>query len=238
MRASRILARRPTHELVFDLTMDQHTIISAAVDFRYLLGRGYPRQAALTLVGNRYDLPAEERDVLHRGVHPDDLAAERRAKLIAPNNLAGRRLAIDGHNVIITVESALMGRFLVRCDDGVIRDVARLSHRYRPGKVTDRAVEMITGFLAGSGIIDCRFFLDGSMSKSGELAGMIRGVMARRGVKGDASAVKVPEREIEALGYVTATSDSVLMDGAAEVFDLGGHIALDQVGREDVLRLI
>ena len=56
-------------------------LLQAAADFRYLLNRGYPREASLTLVGNRYDLPREARQILHRGVFADEVAQARRAKL-------------------------------------------------------------------------------------------------------------------------------------------------------------
>jgi hypothetical protein len=38
-------------------TIDLAILQQAAIDLRYLLNRGYPRQNSLALVGNRYDLP-------------------------------------------------------------------------------------------------------------------------------------------------------------------------------------
>ncbi|RPJ04542.1 MAG: DUF434 domain-containing protein, partial [Deltaproteobacteria bacterium] len=46
----------------------------AAEDFHYLLNRGYPRKAALELVGNRYCLVYDQRHLLHRGVFSEEEA--------------------------------------------------------------------------------------------------------------------------------------------------------------------
>ena len=79
----------------------------AATDFRFLLARGYPRQAALGLVGNRYGLDEIARRLLHRGVFAPLVAAARRAKLRRLRDLPGHPLALDGHNVLITLECAV-----------------------------------------------------------------------------------------------------------------------------------
>jgi len=50
---------------------------------------------------------------------------------------------VDGHNVLITVESGLAGRLLIAANDGVIRDVAGVSHRYRISTLTHAAIDTI-----------------------------------------------------------------------------------------------
>ena len=75
----------------------------AAADLRYLLSRGYPRKAALGLVGNRYQLDHTARQILHRGVFSPAAARARREKLRLLREVAGRPLGLDGHNVLITL---------------------------------------------------------------------------------------------------------------------------------------
>ncbi|MBU1740041.1 MAG: DUF434 domain-containing protein [Proteobacteria bacterium] len=215
----------------------QDQLVTAAADFRHLLDRGYPRRASLTLVGNRYDLEAEAREILHRGVFAPAEARGRRAKLLAPEKIRGRELAVDAHNVIITVESALLGRPLVLADDGVVRDIARLSSRYRPSQTTDRALHLIVAALKGLGVGRVDFWLDQRMSKSGELAAAIREKLSAVGLPGDARAVLVPEKELAEHPGPTATSDSALMDQVAAVFDLAGHIAGEKAGRAGLIDL-
>src|SRR4030043_1200489 len=84
----------------------------AAGDFRYLLNRRYPRKAALELVGNRYGLTFDERHLLHRGVFPISDSESRRKKRISIEVVRNKDLAIDGHNILITIEAGLSGRLL------------------------------------------------------------------------------------------------------------------------------
>ena len=104
----------------------------AAHDFRFLLARGYPRKNALGLVGNRYRLDDTARRLLHRGVFAPEVAAARRAKLRRLPDLPGQPLALDGHNVLITLECALRKLPLVAADDGWVRDVGEVSRAFRP----------------------------------------------------------------------------------------------------------
>src|SRR5512139_1958123 len=89
----------------------------AAGDFRYLLNRRYPRKAALELVGNRYGLTFDQRHLLHRGVFSESDATCRRRKLLRLKDLRGQTLAIDGYNVLITIEAGLSRRPLIAADD-------------------------------------------------------------------------------------------------------------------------
>jgi len=216
---------------------DSAKMSAAAADFRWLLGRAYPRQASLVLVGNRFDLDAEARELLHRGVFAPAEAEARRAKLLAPEQIKGRALAVDGHNVIITVESALLGRPLVRADDGVVRDIARLSARFRPSSTTDQALELIVATLGDLGVARADFWLDQRMSMSGELAAAIREKFSSPGLAGQARAVPVPEREMAAHDGPVATSDSILMDQVGAVFDLAGYIVTENVGPDGLIDL-
>ena len=50
--------------------------------------------------------------ILRRGVCSESKARERKNKKRGLSQLRGRPLGIDGHNVLITVESALMNKIL------------------------------------------------------------------------------------------------------------------------------
>ena len=92
-------------------------------DFRYLLARGYPRKAALTLVGNRYRLDEIARPLLHRGVFAPEVAEPAGPGCACSGTCRARPLALDGHNVLITLECAARSLPLVAAHDGFIRDV-------------------------------------------------------------------------------------------------------------------
>ena len=196
----------------------------AAGELRFLLERDYPRQRSLRLVGDCRALSASEREVLRRGVVSPQAAARRRAKLRGLDDLAGQPVGLDGHNVLITLESALVGRILVRADDGVIRDIAQAARGFRISEETGRAVEIVLSLLAQWGAAEAHFFLDEPVSFSGRLAAIIRDKMAGHGLAGTAEAVPVPERQLKAFEGLVASSDGELIEACARPLDLASLI--------------
>jgi hypothetical protein len=200
--------------------LNQETLRIAAEDFLYLLDRGYPRRTALQLVGNRYNLDALHRQVLHRGVFARKEAGERRDRLVEVERLVDFKLLVDGHNVLITVESGLAGRVLIAANDGVIRDVAGISHRYRISTLTNEAIDIIFQILRTYPPKETLFFLDAPIRQSGELAAALRSALRNCNLTGDAQALKVPEIQLIGGEGVVASSDSAVLDGVQRGFDL------------------
>jgi hypothetical protein len=209
-------------------------LVDAAADFRFLLARGYPRQNALTLVGNRYGLDHTARQLLHRGVFAPELAGARRAKLRRLRELPGRPLALDGHNVLITLECAGRGLPLVAADDGFIRDVGEISGAFTVSPATDRVLVRLADYLADHATGPVNVFYDAPLSRSGELARRTREVFASRNLVVQAAAVPVPERLLSGFAGAIATSDTALIDAHATVVDLAGEI----IRRHPAWRLI
>ncbi len=207
----------------------ENALKEAAADFRYLLERGYPRTASLTLVGNRYDLPRLSRQLLHRGVFPAAIAAGRRAKLLLMKDLAGQPLGVDGHNVLITLECAWRGLPLAAADDGFIRDVGELSRSFQASPVTDQALNLVADYLKRHRIDPVTILFDAPLSKSGELARHTQQRLAARGLTVTARAVPVPEQELLAFPGPIATSDTHLIDAHPQVVDLAGEIIRSQL---------
>jgi hypothetical protein len=209
---------------------DQASLQQAAVDFRYLLNRGYPRENSLALVSNRYGLPRAARQLLHRGVFADTVAQARRAKLHLLNTLAGQPLALDGHNVLITLESALFGRVLVAADDGFIRDIAQLSRAYRDSPITRQALTLLAAYVSRHRPGPLTILFDAPMKRSGELAEHTRHLFAAQGLIAQARAVPVPERELLKFSGAVATSDTHLIDAKETIVDLAGEIIRREFG--------
>jgi hypothetical protein len=196
----------------------------AAADFRFLLARGYPRRAALTLVGNRYRLEEVPRRLLHRGVFAPEVAAARRAKLQRLADLPGQPLALDGHNVLITLECALRKLPLVAADDGFVRDVGEVSRAFKVSLETDRVLTLLADYLAEHRAGPLEVFYDAPLSWSGELAWRTVELWAARGLTVEAAAVPVPEQVLAAFPGAVATSDTALIDAHEPVVDLAGEI--------------
>jgi hypothetical protein len=209
----------------------------AAEDFRYLLNRGYPRKATLELVGNRYGLTFDERHLLHRGVFSDIDSKSRRRKIISLKAIRNKNLAIDGHNVLITVEAALSGRPLILADDGFVRDISGLSGRFKKTEMTDQAIRRIVTSLKKWRPRHALFLFDAPISKSGVLAQELGALLKKEGLPGDALAMKVPEKTLIGFQGVIATSDTAVIDRSEKVIDLAGDIIRAQMGSMCLLKL-
>jgi hypothetical protein len=201
----------------------------AADDFRFLLNRGYPRDASLQLAGNRYNLDHDHRHLLRRGVFPDSVAGQRRNKKVSLEEIRGKALAIDGYNCLITLESALKAKAVLLADDAFIRDISGVSGGYKETQQTKQALGLIIDLLLTAGPAETLFLLDAPISGSGELAARIRGLMKERELSGDALAVKVPERMMAGYKGIIATSDTALIDQSELVFDLAGHLITEHL---------
>ena len=171
-------------------------LLQAAADFRYLLARGYPRQNALALVGNRYGLDRDARQLLHRGVFAPELAAARRAKLRPCADLPGSPWPWTATTSSSPWSAPLRGLPLVAADDGFIRDVGEISRAFRVSPATDRVLALLADYLADHAAGPVDVFYDAPLSLSGELARRTREIFASRGLAVQAAAVPVPEREL------------------------------------------
>ena len=56
--------------------------------------------------------------------------------------------------------------------------------------------------------------------------------MKERGIRGDASTEKVPERIMADYAGICASSDTTVIDHAEQVFDLAGHLITEQLKME------
>jgi len=208
--------------------MKLHTrdLLEASQDLRYLLNRGYKRRnlkTVLKFVGDRYTLNKSQRNLLSKAVFSDRETKGRQGKLVNIEEIKGCTLGIDGYNVLVTLESAVQGKAIILADDGLVRDIAGKSSRYRPGDKTVRALDLIMGTLREYLPREVVVLFDEKMSKSLLLARRVTEMMDESGLVGGASTSKYPDKEI--LQYeIISTSDSGPIDEAKKVFDLAGYV--------------
>ncbi|MEL7602513.1 MAG: DUF434 domain-containing protein [Bacillota bacterium] len=193
---------------------------AAAEDVRYLLSRGYDISAAVTFVGNRFQLSSRQRMALTRGVTSRRQCTARREKELS--SLSGV-VYIDGFNTVITLEVALSGSLLLRCDDGTIRDIAGLHGSYRIVDKTPRAVELMLDELDAQGIDGVIVYLDQPVSNSGRLKSLIAELGAGRRYEVSAELLTDVDGELNDKPQVV-TSDGVILDACGGWYNLNRRI--------------
>ncbi len=200
---------------------------SAIQDYRYLKNRGYPDKAALKLVSDRFRLSGMQRNCLFRAVFAETACRHRKEKLIEASDMKGRSLGIDWYNVLITVESYLKGFPVFISDDGLVRDSSAIHGSYRPGKVTERAIENILPAIGTLKPVRIELFLDSPISFSGDMAERLRTRISETlEISHDVNLSPSADYPLKTFAGVVATSDSSIIDrdSVALVLDLPRYV--------------
>ena len=200
----------------------------AVQDLSWLLTRDYAPPSALKLVGDRYQLEQRQRIAVARSACSDQAKAERSAKQLSPNDLAGRRLAIDGFNILTTLEAVLGGGVILLARDGCLRDMASVHGAYRHVAETEPALELAARCLAALQPAECVWYLDAPVSNSGRLAGKLRDTSERSNLNWRVELVHSADHAlIQKTEAIVASADSVVLDRSAAWTNLTTAILAD-----------
>ena len=198
-------------------------LADAARDYRLLLDRGYPEKASGGLVGNRHRLDADERLMLFRGVASKVDSARRRGRLGEPRG--GELVLLDAYNVAFTLVHYFLGKPCFLCSDGFLRDAGANYGRVSRDDLLGRAFGELAEFLRFRGLT-LEAFLDAPVSRSGDHAATLRGVLAAADVSAEVrlerSADGAIVARVDALSrpVLVAGSDSILVDRSPAAWDL------------------
>ena len=206
--------------------MSMYSFKAACATYQFLRSQGYPEKATLKLVGDRHRLSRMQRNCIFRGVIPDRVAAQRRAKLMETGALQeagalqGRGLAVDWYNVLITVESYLRGTTLFLSDDGVVRDASATHGSYRAGTTTERAATELVHQLERWAPSRLEVYLDMPIAFSGRMAEDLRRRLASAPFVSEVSLAPSADFQLKAFDGVVASSDSAVLDACRRATDL------------------
>jgi len=201
--------------------VDKEKVILASRDYLYLKRRKYPTRSVLEIVGNRYQLNTEERNVLYRGFFTRSEIGTRINKVLDEQQVRGKILQVDGYNQLITIESYRKGNFVFVAKDGIVRDSASVHRSYKLSAVTEEILNKLLHNLTSLGLQRLEFYFDKPVSFSGRLCEMINELIAEYRIDGRAETVDSPDYILKRAELV-ATSDSIIMARVEAVFDLAG----------------
>ncbi|MBN1392788.1 MAG: DUF434 domain-containing protein [Sedimentisphaerales bacterium] len=197
---------------------------SALADFSLLLTKGYADKSALKLVGDRFSLTDRQRVAVMRSACSDRQLTSRRGREIKIADLSGRPIAIDGYNVLITIEAAMSGACVFKGRDGCFRDLAGIHGTYRKVTETIPAVELIGKFLKEHTVSDCLWLLDSPVSNSGRLKTLIGELAGKNNWNWEIELLPSPDAELIKTDLTAASSDSVVLDACKSWVNLARAI--------------
>jgi hypothetical protein len=197
---------------------------SALADYSLLLTKGYAEKSALKLVGDKFSLTQRQRLAVMRSSCSDQQLASRSEHRVEVSNIAGRPIAIDGYNVLITVEAAMSGGVIFKGRDGCFRDLASIHGTYRKVAETIPAVELIGQFMQEIGVVKALWLLDSPVSNSGRLKTLIGELAGKHNWNWEIELLLSPDAELIKTDQIVATSDSVILDGCRKWTNLAAEI--------------
>lgn len=199
----------------------------AALDYLYLLQKGYKEKKILQLVAENYQLSANETSMLYRGLARKDDVIRRKQKMITDaTDLNGNDLLIDGWNVLITVAAYLQGLPVFISMDGWVRDATYSRGKIQKIKKLPDAWDFTLRFLQTLKICKAEFILENIPGKEE----FLRDIYAKLSIypSGNYSmlqTVKADQELIAAEGAVICTSDTIVIDHCkSRCFDLAGAV--------------
>lgn len=190
----------------------------AQKDLLYLLEQGYPIKNASTFVGNHYMLSERQRLAITRATAERSILKRRQEKRLSKETL-GKRVLIDGLNIIISLEVALSDGTLIRCMDDCIRDLAGLRGTYRLIDHTDTAVRLIGDRLKALRTEEVIFYLDAPVSNTGRLKQRILELLAPYPFAVKAELVNNADVLLEKSGNVI-TGDAIVLNRCGSWYNL------------------
>jgi hypothetical protein len=196
----------------------------ALADYSLLLTKGYTQTGALKLVGDRFELTQRQRLAIMRCSCTDEQMKARKEKEIKISDITGQPIAIDGYNILITIEAAISDGAIFRGRDGCLRDIASIHGTYRKVEETIPAIGLIGSFLQQVSVSQVLWLLDSPVSNSGRLKTLIAELCEQNGWHWDIQLVQSPDKVLIKSDNVVASSDSIILDGCKRWINLTAAI--------------
>ncbi len=210
---------------------------SAVGDFSLLLTKGYGEKGALKLVGDRFGLTARQRLAVLRNACSDEQLQLRNSRRVELAELRDAPVAVDGYNVLITIEAAMSGGVIFKGRDGCYKDLASIHGTYRKVTETIPAVRLIGDFLKQIGVTDVLWLLDSPVSNSGRLKTLIATLAEESLWQWDIALVQNPDTELIKTDRIIATTDGPVLDRCSVSVNLAAEIFNANLPSVDVRNL-
>jgi hypothetical protein len=186
-------------------------LLAAARDYLWMLTRGYPQKGSLKLVGDKFMLSRDMRQVLYRGISAEKRAAERIKKIGSVRE--GDLVLVDTYNVLFTVNNYLLGKPLFISNDGMLRDAGEMRGRIINKPVFTRTVGLLLDVLkewVGTTFV---LYLDEPVAYSRRLSIELSKDMVQMEIDGEAFTVQSPDHMLKhEQSNAICTSDSAIID--------------------------
>jgi len=213
------------------------TLRQATSDLCWLLDHGYGIASATELVGDRHHLTRRQRIAIARCACSGQAKERRDGHCVAPPQLRGQELWLDGLNVLTAVETALGGGVILIGRDGCCRDVAGIYSHYHKVAETVPALRAIGQLASQWAVTKCHWWLDSPVDNSGRLKGILHEVATEAGWPWQVELVTNPDRVLSATDQIVSSSDHAILDRCQRWFNLARQVIAHHVPQARIVDL-
>ena len=203
---------------------DLSGLLLPAGEYLWLLSKGYPQKSSLKMVGDKFMLSREMRQVLYRGISSGESAAARKNKIGKVQK--GELVRVDTYNVLFTVNNYLLGKHVFISNDGLLRDAGEMRGRIINKPVFTRSVGLLLEVLKEWSGATFMLYLDEPVSHSGRLSIELSKDMVQMEIDGEALTVKSPDHILKhERSDAICTSDTAIIDNyPGKIIDLPRYL--------------
>lgn len=202
-------------------------LYQAGLDYQLLLDKGYPVNAVLKIVGDRFGMDRDARIILFRGVLPTAQSCDTSSRLLEDRNLpAVSVLHIDGYNVLLTLLNYRTGKPVFRATDRMVRDAGGVHGKI---KKQDLLFELMALTAEELGKLSCRrivIYLDAPISHSREHAVRFSELLNVHNLPSEVILSRNPDYPLSHAqeGILCSADSQVIRESPLQVFDLAASI--------------
>lgn len=209
----------------------------ALSDFSLLSTKGYADKSSLKLVGDKFSLTERQRLAVMRSACSDKQLESRKKREVQIDEIRGEVTAIDGYNLLITIEAAMSGGVIFVGRDGCFRDLASIHGTYRKVTETIPALKLINEFLKEAGVAKSFWLLDSPVSNSGRLKTLIGKLAEENNWNCEIKLSISPDHELIKTDLIVASSDSVVLDACKKWVNLARAIVERKLSESWIIKL-
>lgn len=144
----------------------------ASKNLNYLLLENYNKKTSLNFICNKFLFKERQRVAMSRAIlKPNDIKIIKKNEIKNINNI--NHVFVDGFNVLILLECIISDIPILKCNDGIYRDMASLKGNYKISEETNKSIILFLNWLDEKNIKKATIYLDEPVSNSKNLKNLI-----------------------------------------------------------------
>ncbi|VXB85148.1 conserved hypothetical protein [Flavobacterium sp. 9AF] len=209
-------------------------IQEALLDMHYLLSRGYSEKNALSIVGNRYKLASRQQKAVQGMSVSKEQLLLRKEKEVKYENLANKKLVIDGFNLLILLESTLSQAYIFKGLDGCYRDLSSVHGNYKTVNQTEQVIRLVIDFCKENKLDVVLWIFDKQVSNSGRIKAKIEAMAKANKMRWEVRLEDNADQILIQTEAIVVSSDKMVLDYANQWFNLASHLIEKKIASQTI----